>query len=66
MAQDKSVKDIEIIGVGLSNYNDCWNALVWTDIAYYLVYSMEGSTRNWKRFSEKEKATAENFSRAAT
>ncbi len=42
------------------------NALVGIDIAYYLVHSMEGSTKNWKRFSDKEKATAKNFSRAAT
>ena len=66
MAQNKNEKDIEIIEGDLSNYNDCLNALVGIDIAFYLVHSMEGSTKNWKRFSEKEKATAENFSRAAT
>lgn len=66
MAQNKNEKDIEIIEGDLSNYNDCLNALVGIGIAYYLVHSMEGSTKNWKRFSEREKATAENFSRAAT
>src|SRR5919112_3517947 len=59
-------KDIEIFEGDLSNYNDCLNALDGIDIAYYLVHSMEGSTKNWKKFSEKEKTTAENFSRAAT
>jgi len=62
---DKS-KSIEIIEGDLSNYDDCLNALAGIDIAYYLVHSMEGSTKNWKKFSEKEKTTAENFSRAAT
>lgn len=66
MSQNKNEKDIEIIKGDLSKYNDCLNALVGIDIAHYLVHSMEGSTKNWKRFSEKEKATAENFSRAAT
>ena len=42
------------------------NALDGIDIAYYLVHSMEGSTKDWKKFSQKEQTTAENFSRAAT
>ncbi len=57
-------KDIEIVEGDLSNYNDCLNALSGIDIAYYLVHSMEGSTKNWKKFSEKEKTTSENFMRA--
>lgn len=57
---------IEIVEGDLLNYNDCINALNGIDIAYYLVHSMEGSTKNWKKFSEKEKATAENFKRAST
>jgi uncharacterized protein YbjT (DUF2867 family) len=59
-------KDIEIVEGDLSSYNDCLKALEEVDIAYYLVHSMEGSTKNWKKFSEKEKTVAENFMRAAT
>jgi len=59
-------KDIQIVEGNLSNYNDCLNALDGIDIAYYLVHSMEGSTKDWKKFSQKEQTTAENFSRAAT
>jgi uncharacterized protein YbjT (DUF2867 family) len=59
-------KDIQIVEGDLSNYNDCLNALDGIDIAYYLVHSMEGSTKDWKKFSQKEQTTAENFSRAAT
>ncbi len=59
-------KDIEIVEGDLLNYNDCLKALDAIDIAYYLVHSMEGSTKNWKKFSEKEKTSAENFMHAAT
>jgi uncharacterized protein YbjT (DUF2867 family) len=61
-----SEKDIQIVEGDLSNYNDCLNALDGIDIAYYLVHSMEGSTKDWKQFSQKEQTTAENFSRAST
>jgi len=58
--------DIEIIEGDLSNYDDCLRALDGVDIAYYLVHSMEGSTKDWKKFSEKEKNIAENFMRASS
>ena len=56
---------VEIIEGDLSNYDDCIKALSGVDIAYYLVHSMEGSSKNWKKFSEKEKITADNFTNAA-
>jgi uncharacterized protein YbjT (DUF2867 family) len=59
-------KDIEIVEGDLSNFKDCLRALEGVDIAYYLVHSMEGSSKNWKEFSEKEKTVAENFMRATT
>jgi uncharacterized protein YbjT (DUF2867 family) len=58
-------KDIETVEGDLFNYNDCLKALEGVDVAYYLVHSMEGSTKDWKKFSEKEKTIAENFIRAA-
>lgn len=60
-----SEKPVDIIEGDLSNYNDCLKALNDIDIAYYLVHSMEGSSRDWKKFSEKERITAENFKNAA-
>ena len=56
---------VEIIEGDLSNYEDCVKALSGVEIAYYLVHSMEGSSKNWKKFSEKEKITADNFTNAA-
>jgi len=62
--RDESSK-VEVIEGDLSNYEDCLNALKDVDIAYYLVHSMEGSSKDWKKFSEKEQKTAENFVKAA-
>ena len=56
---------VDIIEGDLSDYKDCLTALKDIDIAYYLVHSMEGSSKNWKKFSEKERITAENFMKAA-
>lgn len=62
--QNESSK-VEVVEGDLSNYEDCLKALKDVDIAYYLVHSMEGSSKNWKKFSEKEQKTAENFANAA-
>jgi uncharacterized protein YbjT (DUF2867 family) len=36
------------------------------DIAFYLIHSMEDSTKGWKEFAEKDRVSAENFARAAS
>ena len=36
------------------------------DIAFYLIHSMEGSTKGWKEFTEKDRISAENFAKAAS
>ncbi|KAA2283283.1 NAD(P)H-binding protein [Candidatus Nitrosocosmicus agrestis] len=61
----KKLENFEIVEADLSKYEDCKRALENIDIAFYLVHSMEGSSRNWKKFSVKEAQTAENFSKAA-
>ncbi|MDN5846227.1 MAG: NAD-dependent epimerase/dehydratase family protein [Candidatus Nitrosocosmicus sp.] len=56
---------VVIVEGDLSKYDDCLKALNGIDIAYFLVHSMEGSSKSWKKFSEKERITAENFKNAA-
>lgn len=56
--------NIEIVEADLSTLEGCLKALRGIDIAYYLVHSMEGGTKDWKSFSEREKLTAENFKQA--
>ena len=41
-------------------------ALSGTEIAYYLLHSMEGSKDHWKEFASREKIQAQNFLQAAT
>src|SRR5687767_7226351 len=36
------------------------------DIAYYLVHSMEGTSKQWKKFSGRDRAAAINFAKAAS
>ena len=35
-------------------------------IAYYLLHSMEGDSKNWKKFAIREKQQAQNFLKAAS
>ena len=41
-------------------------ALEGTEVAYYLLHSMEGSKNHWKEFASREKIQAQNFLKAAT
>lgn len=36
------------------------------EVAYYLVHSMEGTSKDWKKFSERDRIAARNFADAAT
>ncbi len=36
------------------------------DQVFFLIHSMEGSSKEWKRFAERDKVAAENFAKAAT
>ena len=35
------------------------------DTAFYLIHSMEGSSKDWKKFAERDRI-AENFAKAAS
>ena len=36
------------------------------DIVFYLIHSMEGSSKDWRKFAERDRIAAENFARGAT
>jgi uncharacterized protein YbjT (DUF2867 family) len=48
------------------NYQELVKAMTGIDIAYYLIHSMEGSSKDWKKFAARDRLAAENFARAAT
>ncbi len=67
-----SVKDmfdrhIRLIKADVSNYKDLARVMSeQIDVAYYLVHSMEGTSKQWKKFSERDRGAAMNFAKAAS
>lgn len=44
---------IEVAKTDASNYLELVEALKGVDVAFYLIHSMEGSSKKWKEFSKK-------------
>ena len=57
---------IEVAKTDASNYLELVEALKGVDVAFYLIHSMEGSSRKWKEFSKRDRIAAENFAKAAS
>jgi uncharacterized protein YbjT (DUF2867 family) len=50
----------------VNDYPQLLKAMAGVTIAFYLIHSMEGSSREWKKFSERDRRAAENFAKAAS
>jgi uncharacterized protein YbjT (DUF2867 family) len=60
-------KDIRLVKADVSNYEDLARVMSeQIDIAYYLVHSMEGTSKQWKKFSERDRVAAMNFAKVAS
>jgi uncharacterized protein YbjT (DUF2867 family) len=57
---------IEVAKADASNYLELVEALKGVDVAFYLIHSMEGSSKKWKEFSKRDRIAAENFAKAAS
>ncbi len=57
---------IEVVKADASNYLELVEALKEVDVAFYLIHSMEGSSKKWQEFSKRDKIAAENFAKAAS
>jgi hypothetical protein len=56
--------DIEIIEADVMDYSSLTKVTEGCDVAYYLIHSIEGSSpKQWKKFAERDKKAAENFSK---
>jgi uncharacterized protein YbjT (DUF2867 family) len=65
--KDMFDKDIRLVKADVSNYQDLARVMSeGIDIAYYLVHSMEGASKEWKKFAERDRAAATNFAKAAS
>jgi uncharacterized protein YbjT (DUF2867 family) len=62
----ESSKRLEIVKADVQNYTDLIKVMKDVDVAYYLIHSMEGSSKEWKKFAQRDRVAADNFSRAAS
>lgn len=58
--------NIQIVKADGANLSDLVSAMTGIDVAYYLIHSMEGSSRDWKKFEERDREIARNFAVAST
>src|SRR5688500_18270938 len=59
--------NVKIAEADVMDYRQLKDTLSGIDIAYYLIHSMEGnSSKEWKKFAERDRKAAENFAKAAT
>jgi len=59
---------VRLVQCDVTSYDDLRSIMTkhgTIDVAYYLVHSMEGNSKNWKRFSERDRKAASNFAKAA-
>jgi uncharacterized protein YbjT (DUF2867 family) len=64
---DEKYKDIiEIVVADVNHYPQLVKAMNGVNIAFYLIHSMEGSSKEWKKFAQRDRRVAENFAKAAT
>ena len=61
-----AVEDLRLVHADASKYPDLVGVMTGVDIAFYLIHSMEGSSKDWKRFADRDRIAASNFARAAT
>jgi uncharacterized protein YbjT (DUF2867 family) len=59
--------DVRIVEGDVTKYDDLVRVMSGgIEVAYYLVHSMEGASKDWKKFSERDRIAAQNFADAAT
>ena len=58
--------NLEKIKADAQDYKQVLKALKGIDVAYYLIHSMEGESKDWERFADLDKRIAKNFADAAT
>ena len=65
--KDMFDEDVRLVKANVSNYEDLTGVMSeQIDIAYYLVHSMEGTSKQWKKFSERDRVAAMNFAKVAS
>jgi uncharacterized protein YbjT (DUF2867 family) len=52
-------EEVKIIKADAGNYLELLKAMTGIDMAFYLIHSMEGSSKDWNKFAEKDKIATE-------
>lgn len=64
---DKKYEDIlRIIEADVNDYSQLLKAMSGVNVAFYLIHSMEGTSKSWKGFAQRDRKAAQNFAKAAT
>ncbi|MDP9288118.1 MAG: NAD-dependent epimerase/dehydratase family protein [Thermoproteota archaeon] len=59
-------ENVKVNKADVMNYQELIKVMSGIDVAFYLIHSMEGSSKDWEKFAEKDRLAAENFATAAT
>src|ERR671922_2568124 len=57
---------VKVLKGDVSIQSEIEQALQDVDVAFYLVHAMEGDSKRWKKFAERDRLAAKNFTRAAS
>jgi uncharacterized protein YbjT (DUF2867 family) len=57
---------VKVLKGDVSIQSEIEQALQGVDVAFYLVHAMEGDSKRWKKFAERDRLAAKNFTRAAS
>jgi uncharacterized protein YbjT (DUF2867 family) len=60
------MEEVRLVRGDVSCYDDLKKIMTMygdIDIAYYLVHSMEGNSKSWKKFAERDRKAALNFTK---
>jgi uncharacterized protein YbjT (DUF2867 family) len=57
---------IKIVEADVIDYPQLVKAMNGMTIAFYLIHSMGGTSKEWKKFAQRDRTAAENFAKAAT
>jgi len=57
---------LRIVETDVNNYPQLVIALKGVPTAFYLIHSMGGTSKEWKKFAQRDRSAAKNFANAAT
>lgn len=57
---------VEYVKADVFKLEELQKAMTGVDVAFYLLHSMEGNSKQWQEFASREKIQAQNFLNAAT